>query len=135
MPMKDMATASSASGLMFLRTVGGAKLAGITNISSLALGDSAAALNASVRKIHLIPDVTLRNAVLHALDRYYMDDVHASLWGGFDPDVALARIPRTEAIELEASSMKDVEDGTEMTHTNSIAVVGWSDKDRVTLQV
>jgi hypothetical protein len=40
-----------------------------------------------------------------------------------------------EAIELEASSMKDVEDGTEMTHTNSIAVVGWSDKDRVTLQV
>ncbi|KAF9218213.1 hypothetical protein BS17DRAFT_791914 [Gyrodon lividus] len=83
MPIKDMATASS--GFMFLRTVGGAvgiavgeaiistvlptKLASIPNIGSLGFSGSAAALNDSVSKIHLIPDVTLRNAVLHAWSR------------------------------------------------------------------
>jgi len=40
-----------------------------------------------------------------------------------------------EAIELEVSSMKDMDDGTEMTHTDSIAVVGWSDEDKVASQV
>ncbi|KAF9242116.1 MFS general substrate transporter [Melanogaster broomeanus] len=83
MPLKDMATASSA--FMFLRTVGGAvgialgeaiiatvlpkKLATIPNIASLGLSTSAAALNDSVNKVHLISDVTLRNAVLHAWSR------------------------------------------------------------------
>ncbi|KIJ16139.1 hypothetical protein PAXINDRAFT_113909 [Paxillus involutus ATCC 200175] len=168
MPMKDMATASS--GLVFLRTVGGAvgiavgeaiistvlpkKLAGITNISSLALGDSAAALNDSVRKIHLIPDVTLRNAVLHAWSRSI-----ATIWMMCTPVSGVALIltlflrayslnrrvvhsseakatnDAEEAIELETSSMKDVEDGTEMTHTDFIAVVGWSDEDKVASQV
>ncbi|KIJ68901.1 hypothetical protein HYDPIDRAFT_79646 [Hydnomerulius pinastri MD-312] len=80
MPLKDMATASS--GFMFLRTVGGAvgisvgeaiissvlpkKLAVIPNIASLGFSSSAAALNDSVSKVHLIPDITLRNAVLNA---------------------------------------------------------------------
>ncbi|KAF8550440.1 MFS general substrate transporter [Imleria badia] len=80
MPLKDMATASS--GFMFLRTVGGAvgiavgeaiiasilpqKLSSIPNFASLGLGTTVADLNDSVSMIHLIPDITLRNAVLHA---------------------------------------------------------------------
>ncbi|KAN0076836.1 Major facilitator superfamily domain containing protein [Tylopilus felleus] len=80
MPLKDMATASS--GFMFLRTVGGAvgiavgeaiigsvlpqKLSSIPNFASSGLGTTAADLNDSVGVVHLIPDVTLRNAVLHA---------------------------------------------------------------------
>ncbi|KAF8838015.1 MFS general substrate transporter [Paxillus ammoniavirescens] len=168
MPMKDMATASS--GLIFLRTVGGAvgiavgeaiisavlpkKLAGIANISSLALGDSAAALNDSIRKFHLIPDVTLRNAVLHAWSRSI-----ATIWMMCTPVSGVALIltlflrayslnrrvvqsgdtvttnEAEEAIELESSSMKDLEDCAEMTYTNSIAVVRWSDEDKVESQV
>ncbi|KAF8121969.1 MFS general substrate transporter [Boletus edulis] len=80
MPLKDMATASS--GFVFIRTVGGSvgiavgeaiiasvlpqKLKSIPNIASLGLGTSVADLNASIGKIHLISDITLRNAVLHA---------------------------------------------------------------------
>ncbi|KAG6369767.1 MFS general substrate transporter [Boletus reticuloceps] len=80
MPMKDLATASS--GFVFIRTVGGSvgiavgetiiasvlpqKLASIPNIASLGLGTSVAELNASIGQIHLISDITLRNAVLHA---------------------------------------------------------------------
>jgi len=80
MPIKDMATASS--GFMFIRTVGGAvgiaigetiianvlpqKLASIPNYASLGLGTSAAELNDSVGLVHLISDVTLRDAVLQA---------------------------------------------------------------------
>ncbi|KAF8842620.1 hypothetical protein BDN67DRAFT_1067587 [Paxillus ammoniavirescens] len=103
MPMKDVATASS--GFMFLRTVGGTvgiaigeaiistilpkKLSGIANISSLTFGDSAAALNDSVSKIHLIPSSAAR---MIPLDRYHMDYVHPSFLVGFDPDVILARV-------------------------------------------
>ncbi|KAG9318906.1 MFS amino acid permease [Chiua virens] len=80
MPIKDMATASS--GFMFVRTVGGAvgislgeaiignvlpkKLADIPNFASLGLGTTTAELNDSIRLVHLIPDATLRDAVLHA---------------------------------------------------------------------
>ncbi|KAG8217942.1 major facilitator superfamily domain-containing protein [Butyriboletus roseoflavus] len=80
MPLKDMATATGA--YMFLRTLGGAvgiaigeaiiaielprRLAAIQNIASLGLGDSITALNDGIGQVHLIPDVTLRNAVLHA---------------------------------------------------------------------
>ncbi|KAG9318912.1 MFS amino acid permease [Chiua virens] len=80
MPIKDMATVSS--GFMFVRTVGGAvgialgeaiignvlpkKLADIPNFASLGLGTTTAELNGSIRLVHLIPDATLRDAVLHA---------------------------------------------------------------------
>ncbi|KIM59170.1 hypothetical protein SCLCIDRAFT_1217953 [Scleroderma citrinum Foug A] len=83
MPLKDMATASSA--FLFLRTVGGAvgiavgetiissllpkKLATISGLSSYIPNTSAAALNDSVSKLHLIPDVGIRDAVLHAYSR------------------------------------------------------------------
>ncbi|KAH0826959.1 MFS general substrate transporter [Lanmaoa asiatica] len=83
MPLKDMATATS--GFMFLRTLGGAvglavgeaiiatvlprKLAAIPSIASLGFGVNIAALNDGIDQIHLIPDVTLRNAVLHAWAR------------------------------------------------------------------
>ncbi|KAI6028874.1 major facilitator superfamily domain-containing protein [Pisolithus orientalis] len=83
MPMKDMATASSA--FMFLRTVGGAvgisvgeaiissllskKIASIPGISSYVSGSTAALLNDDVSYLHLIPDVTVRNAILHAYSR------------------------------------------------------------------
>ncbi|KIJ16698.1 hypothetical protein PAXINDRAFT_112681 [Paxillus involutus ATCC 200175] len=155
MPLKDMATASSA--YMFLRTVGGAvgiavgeaiistvlpkKLSGIANISSLGLGDSAAALNDSVSKIHLIPDVTLRNAVLHAWSRSI-----ATIWIVCTPlcGVALILTLFLRAYSLsrktvqsgdaktvddaekgiEAPSDKD-EDGTGITtRTNTIATAG-----------
>ncbi|KIJ16697.1 hypothetical protein PAXINDRAFT_98515 [Paxillus involutus ATCC 200175] len=150
MPLKDMATASS--GFLFLRTVGGAvgiaigeaiistvlpkKLAVITNVSSLGLGYSAAALNDSVSKIHLIPDVTLRNAVLHAWSRSI-----ATIWIMYTPlcGVALiltlflrvyslnrktvqsgdAETADDDEKGAEASSMNDEEGGTEMKHTTS----------------
>ncbi|KAF8550441.1 MFS amino acid permease [Imleria badia] len=80
MPLKDMATATS--GFMFLRVLGGAvglamgdaiianvlpkKLAAIPNIASLGIGDTITVLNENIGMVHLIPDVTLRNAVLHA---------------------------------------------------------------------
>ncbi|KAH0826974.1 major facilitator superfamily domain-containing protein [Lanmaoa asiatica] len=83
MPLKDMATATS--GFMSLRVLGGAvglavgeairanvlprKLAAIPNIASLGLGNDITALNENIGKVHLIPDVTLRNAVLHAWAR------------------------------------------------------------------
>ncbi|KIK92949.1 hypothetical protein PAXRUDRAFT_829496 [Paxillus rubicundulus Ve08.2h10] len=162
MPLKDMATASSA--YMFLRTLGGAvgiaigeaiistvlpkKLASIANISSLALGDSAAALNDSVSKIHLIPDVTLRNAVLHAWSRSI-----ATIWIMCTPFCGVALIltlflrvyslsrktvqsgdaKTTDDAErcTEAPLNEDVQDGTEMTRTNTIAAAaGGLDKDR-----
>ncbi|KIJ07370.1 hypothetical protein PAXINDRAFT_102988 [Paxillus involutus ATCC 200175] len=155
MPLKDMATASSA--YMFLRTVGGAvgiavgeaiistvlpkKLSGIANIGSLGLGDSAAALNDSVSKIHLIPDVTLRNAVLHAWSRSI-----ATIWIVCTPlcGVALiltlflrayslsrktvqsgdAKTVDDPEKSIEAPSDTD-EDGTGITtHTNTIAAAG-----------
>ncbi|KAF8843667.1 MFS general substrate transporter [Paxillus ammoniavirescens] len=167
MPLKDMATASS--GFMFLRTVGGAvgiavgeaiistilpkKLAGIPNISSLGLGDSAAALNDSVSKIHLIPDVTLRNAILHAWSRSI-----ATIWIMCTPlcGVALiltfflrayslnrktvqggdAKTPSDPEKGGEACSAKDEEDGTQiLTRTNTITAAGGSDKDKETSQV
>ncbi|KIK79858.1 hypothetical protein PAXRUDRAFT_260844 [Paxillus rubicundulus Ve08.2h10] len=152
MPLNDMATASS--GYFFLRTVGGAvgiaigqtiistvlpkKLASIANISSLALGDSAAALNDSVSKIHLIPDVTLRNAVLHAWSRSI-----ATIWITCTPlcGVALILTLFLRAYSLnrktvqsgdaktaddaekctETLSDKDEGDGTEVTRANTIA--------------
>ncbi|KIK97458.1 hypothetical protein PAXRUDRAFT_10179 [Paxillus rubicundulus Ve08.2h10] len=154
MPTKDMATASSA--YMFLRSLGSAfgvaigeaiistvlpkKLAGIANISSLALGDSTSALNDSVRRIHLIPDVTLRNAVLHAWSRSI-----AAIWMMCTSFSGLALILTlflrayslsrkavqsgdAETVDddeksTKASSMKDEEAGTEMTHKNSPASV------------
>ncbi|KIJ16696.1 hypothetical protein PAXINDRAFT_98514 [Paxillus involutus ATCC 200175] len=166
MPLKDMATASS--GYYFLRTVGGAvgiaigeaiistvlpkKLSGIANISSLGLGDSAAALNDSVSKIHLIPDVTLRNAVLHAWSRSI-----ATIWIVCTPlcGVALILTLFLRAYSLsrktvqsgdaktaddaekgtEAPSDKEEEDGTEITRTNTVAAAGESDKDKETSQV
>ncbi|KAI9574201.1 major facilitator superfamily domain-containing protein [Boletus coccyginus] len=83
MPTKDMATATS--GFMFLRGLGCAvgvaigeavianvlprKLAAIPNIESLGLGDNITVLNDGIDMVHLIPDVTLRNAVLHAWAR------------------------------------------------------------------
>ncbi|KAI6036042.1 hypothetical protein PISMIDRAFT_118400 [Pisolithus microcarpus 441] len=83
MPIKDMATASSA--FMFLRTVGGAvgisvgeaiissllskKMASIPDISSYVSGSTAALLNDDVSYLHLIPDVTVRDAILHAYSR------------------------------------------------------------------
>ncbi|KAF8550474.1 MFS general substrate transporter [Imleria badia] len=83
MPTKDMATATS--GFMFLRVLGAAvglavdeaiiasvlprKLAAIPNIASLGLGNDIAALNDSIGRVHLIADVTLRHAVLHAWAR------------------------------------------------------------------
>ncbi|KAF8843669.1 MFS general substrate transporter [Paxillus ammoniavirescens] len=139
MPLKDMATASS--GYVFLRTLGGAfsvaigeaiistvlpsKLAGIPNISNLAFGDSAAALNDSVSKIHLIPDVTLRDAVLHAWCRSI-----AMMWMMCTSLSGLALIL---TLFLRAYSLKrktvqsgdaeiasdDKEAGTETTHTHS----------------
>ncbi|KIJ16695.1 hypothetical protein PAXINDRAFT_168194, partial [Paxillus involutus ATCC 200175] len=165
MPLKDMATASS--GFMFLRTVGGAvgiaigeaiistvlpkTLAGIANINSLGLGDSAAALNDSVSKIHLIPDATLRNAVLHAWSRSI-----ATIWIMCTPLCGVAFILTLflRAYSLsrktvqsggaktaddaeqatEACSEKDGEDGTEITitRTNTITAAGGSDKDKET---
>ncbi|KIK90429.1 hypothetical protein PAXRUDRAFT_681387 [Paxillus rubicundulus Ve08.2h10] len=165
MPMKDMATASSS--VIFLRTVGGAvgiavgeaiistvlpkKLAGIPDIGGYTLGDSAATLNDSVRKIHLIPDVALRNAVMHAWSRSI-----AAVWILCTPASGVALIftlflrayslsrrvvqggdakatnDAEEAVELDAFSMK----GTDQeTHMDSIAVVGWSDEDKMTPQV
>ncbi|KAI9574226.1 major facilitator superfamily domain-containing protein [Boletus coccyginus] len=89
MPLKDMAPATS--GFLFLRTLGGAvglaigeavissvlprKLAAIPNIDSLGLGNNITVLNDSIDMVHLIPDVTLRNAVLHAWARSI-----ATLW-------------------------------------------------------
>ncbi|KAI9574198.1 major facilitator superfamily domain-containing protein [Boletus coccyginus] len=83
MPAKDMATATSA--FMFLRVLGAAvglsvdeailasvlprKLAAIPNVDSLGLGNDMSALNDSIGQVHLISDVTLRNAVLHAWAR------------------------------------------------------------------
>lgn len=83
MPIKDMATASSA--FMFLRTVGGAvgisvgeaiissllskKMASIPGLSSYVSGSTAALLNDDVSYLHLIPDVTVRDAILHAYSR------------------------------------------------------------------
>jgi hypothetical protein len=83
MPTKDMATATS--GFMFLRLLGSAvglaldeaiiasvllrKLAAIPNIDSLGLGSDMSALNDSIDQVHLIADVTLRDAVLHAWAR------------------------------------------------------------------
>ncbi|KAI6040004.1 MFS general substrate transporter, partial [Pisolithus marmoratus] len=83
MPMKDMATASSA--FMFLRTVGGAvgiavgeaiissllskRMANIPGLSSYISGSTAALMNDDVSYLHLIPDVTVRDALLHAYSR------------------------------------------------------------------
>jgi len=80
MPMKDMATASSA--FMFLRTVGGAvgiaigesiiatvlmrEVDKIPNFASLGLGTTIAELNNNVGLVHSISDVTVRNAVYQA---------------------------------------------------------------------
>ncbi|KAF8843668.1 MFS general substrate transporter [Paxillus ammoniavirescens] len=166
MPLKDMATASS--GFMFLRTVGGAvgiaigeaiistvlpeKLAGIPNISSLGLGDSTAALNDSVSKIHSIPDATLRNAVLYAWSRSI-----STIWIMCTPlsGVAFILTLFLRAYSLsrktvqsgdtktaddaekatEASSEKDEADSTELTRTNTIAAAGGSDMDKETSQV
>ncbi|KIK74351.1 hypothetical protein PAXRUDRAFT_175975, partial [Paxillus rubicundulus Ve08.2h10] len=165
MPLKDMATASS--GYMFLRTVGGAvgiavgeaiissvlpkKLAGIANISSLALGDNAAELNDNISKMHLIPDVTLRNAVLHAWSRSI-----AAIWTMCTPLCGVALILtfflRAYSLDrktvqsgdaktaddaekaIKASSDKD-EEGTQITRTNTIAVAGGPDEDKETSQV
>ncbi|KIJ16713.1 hypothetical protein PAXINDRAFT_27707, partial [Paxillus involutus ATCC 200175] len=136
MPLKDMATASSA--YMFLRTVGGAialaigeaiistvlpkKLAGIPNISSLAFGDTAAALNDGVSKIHLIPDVTLRNAVLHAWCRSI-----ATIWMMCSPASGLALILslflRAYTLNRKTVQSSDAEtagDDEEATETSSV---------------
>ncbi|KIJ04526.1 hypothetical protein PAXINDRAFT_141895, partial [Paxillus involutus ATCC 200175] len=139
MPLKDMATASS--GYMFLRSLGGAfgvaigeaiistvlpkKLAGIPNISNLTFGDSAAALNDSVNKIHLIPDVTLRNAVLHAWCRSI-----ATMWMMCTSLSGLAFILtlflRVYSLNRKTvqggdavTAADDKEDDTETTHTHS----------------
>ncbi|KAN0076816.1 Major facilitator superfamily domain containing protein [Tylopilus felleus] len=83
MPMKDMATATSA--FMFLRVLGAAvglaadeaiiasvlprKLAAIPNVGRLGLGNDIAELNDSIVRVHSISNVTLRDAVLHAWAR------------------------------------------------------------------
>ncbi|KAF8120836.1 MFS general substrate transporter [Boletus edulis] len=83
MPAEDMATATSA--YMFLRVLGSAvglavdeaiiatvlprKLAAIPNIDSLGLGNNITSLNDSIEQVHLVSDVTLRDAVLHAWAR------------------------------------------------------------------
>ncbi|KAG6371837.1 MFS general substrate transporter, partial [Boletus reticuloceps] len=83
MPTEDMATATSA--YMFLRLLGAAvglavdeaiiasvlpkKLAAIPNIDSLGLGNKITSLNDNIKKVHLISDVALRDAVLHAWAR------------------------------------------------------------------
>ncbi|KAH7913996.1 major facilitator superfamily domain-containing protein [Hygrophoropsis aurantiaca] len=80
MPPKDMATSSGA--FMFLRTVGGAvgisvgeaiissvlpkQLAGIPGLSGFS---GASALDGGISNIHQIPDVTVRNAIMHAYSK------------------------------------------------------------------
>ncbi|KAI9574223.1 MFS general substrate transporter [Boletus coccyginus] len=89
MPLKDMATASSA--FMFLRTVGGAvgislgeaviagilpgKLLKIPNFALLGLGTTMAELNDSVGQVHLISDVVLRDAVMQG-----WSDAISTIW-------------------------------------------------------
>ncbi|KAG6330648.1 hypothetical protein ID866_8440 [Astraeus odoratus] len=162
MPLKDMATASSA--FMFLRTVGGAvgiavgeaiissllpkKLASIPGISSYISNTSAASLNDAVSQLHLIPDVNLRNAVLHAYSRSI-----STIWIMNTPVSGVALILTLFLREYsmvrkivrggEASTPSDAEKGdmsgvttdpekdeevgdvgAELTQTNSIDVVG-----------
>ncbi|KAH0826973.1 MFS general substrate transporter [Lanmaoa asiatica] len=137
MPLRDMATASSC--FMFLRTVGGAvgisigeaiiasvlpqKLAGIPNFASLDIGTTAADLNDSIGIIHLIPDITLRNAVLHA-----WSEAIGTIWIMSTPLAGFALIltlfMREYSLERktvrsgEAKSPGDLEKGTTESRNN-----------------
>ncbi|KAL4068102.1 MFS general substrate transporter [Scleroderma citrinum] len=160
MPLKDMATASGA--YLFLRTVGGAvgiavgeaiissllpkKLATISGISSYIQDTSAAALTDSVSKLHLIPDVDIRNAILHAYSRSI-----SAIWIMSTPLAGVALIltlflreysivrktvkggevstpsdaERGHAARSQDADEKEVDDfGAELTRPNSIAIVG-----------
>ncbi|KAF8843661.1 MFS general substrate transporter [Paxillus ammoniavirescens] len=126
MPLKDMATASSA--YMFLRTVGGAvgiavgeaiistvlpkKLSVIAGISSLGLVCTPLCGVALILTLFLRA-YSLSRKTMQSGDAKTVDDAEKG---------------------TEAPSYKD-EDGTEITRTNTIAAVGGSDKDKETLQM
>ncbi|KAI6162553.1 major facilitator superfamily domain-containing protein [Pisolithus thermaeus] len=156
MPIKDMATASSA--FMFLRTVGGAvgisvgeaiissllskKMASIPGIGSYVSGSTAALLNDDVSYLHLIPDVAVRDALLHAYSRSI-----SAIWIMNSPisgaaliltlflrEYSMARkIVKGEATTPNDAEMGDIGEeardkteeghGADLTRTNSIAPV------------
>ncbi|KAI6005455.1 major facilitator superfamily domain-containing protein [Pisolithus albus] len=142
MPIKDMATASSA--FMFLRTVGGAvgisvseaiissllskKMASIPGISSYVSGSTAALLNDDVST------VTVRDAILHAYSRSI-----STIWVMNTPisgvaliltlflrEYSMARkIVTGEMGDIGEEARDDSEEGrgADLTRTNSIALV------------
>ncbi|KAL4068097.1 MFS general substrate transporter [Scleroderma citrinum] len=166
MPLKDMATASGA--YLFLRAVGCAvslavgeaivssllpkKLATIPGISLYIQDPSAAALTDSVSKLHRIPDITLRNAILHAYSRSISAIwiMSTSLAGvalilslflreystarktikGGEANTSSDTETGNGARSAQDTNEKDADDfGAELTLPNSIAIIGFKKEE------